>query len=53
MISNARAESDALHASRADKGSAEFDKTGSSTPVSDGEGSYERKRSGHAKRGSI
>lgn len=52
MINNARAESDALH-SRADK-SGEFDKTGESTPVSDGEGSsYENKRSGHAKRGSI
>lgn len=50
MISNARAESDALH-SRADKGG-EFDKSGS-TPASDGEGGYERRRSGHAKRGSI
>ena len=52
MISNARAESDALHASREAKG-AEYGKEGPPTPVSEGESFEGRKRRGHVKRGSI
>lgn len=54
MINNARAESDALHASRGEaKEGLEYDKTGPPTPVSEGESFEGRKRRGHVKRGSI
>lgn len=53
MISNARAESDALHASREAKEGSEYDKTRPPTPVSEGESFEGPKRRGHVKRGSI
>lgn len=53
MINNARAESDALHASREAKGTTEYGKEGPPTPVSEGESYEGRKRRGHVKRGSI